>query len=52
MYSIYLRFACIKIFHSTNSSDDQPLMNLTYNVRKFVANFVKLNIRKRSLLRS
>jgi hypothetical protein len=49
-YAIYLRFACIKIFHLTSSSDDWPLMNLTYNVCNIFANFIKLNVRKRSLL--
>jgi hypothetical protein len=48
-YSVYLRFAWIKIFYSTISSDDWPLMNLTYNVCKVVANFMKLNVRKCSL---
>ena len=51
-YFIYLRFACIKIYHSINSSDDCALMYLTLNIGTAVANFMKLSIRKCSLLRS
>lgn len=40
-YFIYLRFACIKIYHSINSFDDCALMYLTLNVCRAVANFMK-----------